>query len=240
MTAASWNAFRPLPLIIACSLIVLAILLLWPSEISAGLHAIVAALFSSHTLRIAEIDTHGRIIDMSAGPGALTTFIVIASLCSAVIGVCISRLLLAVPQALNASPTDMMRRIDASGKRLEEEISTVVALLQSQLKSSDRYATALANADGQLKHFSTAQQLQRIVEVLISENAKVKMEISGLRQGLEVSRSQIGALREDLREAKEMVTIDPLTALKNRRWMHDNLHAIAESGASKQGPLSIV
>lgn len=240
MTTPRLSMSRPLALLAVCAITALACVLLLPSEIRAGLNALTAAQFSAHTLRIAEIDAQGRIIDISASPGSLTTFLAIVTLSSAVIGVCLVHWFLRTSPMQAAPSTDMMRRVDVSGKRLEEEISSVVALLQSQLKSSDRYAAALANADGQLKSFSTAQQLQRIVEVLIGENAKVKTEISSLRRGLEASRTQIDALREDLREAKELVTIDPLTSLKNRRWMQDSLHGVAGSGTSPQAPFSIV
>jgi len=125
------------------------------------------------------------------------------------------------PTAATQAPITI--KLEAAGLKLDCEAAAILALIRSYLEANQSYATSLANAGRSLPALADADQVRKVVQLLVAENDKMQLDASELRTSLEQSRSQIEALRCDLAEAQELGLRDPLTAVGNRRCFDINL-----------------
>ena len=123
-------------------------------------------------------------------------------------------------------------KLEAAGLQLDCEAAAILKLIRSYLEANETYADSLASAGRSLPALADADQVRKVVQVLMAENQKMQLDASELRTSLEQSRSQIETLRSNLAEAQEVGLRDPLTLVGNRRCFDINL--AREIGAARE------
>lgn len=221
--------------------IVLAVigLLLWIQLFTSALGQPIERL-SGHSWQIAELDGQGRIVRLGSSP--FTASLAFGLFVLGATGLAItafSHSAGCVPRDVT-SPGEIAKLVEASGRKLETELAAVLKLISQQLGANKRYASVLTDADVELASPLSVDRIKRIVHFLVAENLKVRTEIDQLQTGFENSKLQIATLRANLCKAQELGFVDGLTSLKNRRWLDENLNAIAAAAAANASPLSFV
>jgi diguanylate cyclase len=107
--------------------------------------------------------------------------------------------------------------LEARGAKLEQQLALFLQLLRRNLEANGHYSASLAQADTALASFAAPDRLRAIVGTLIEANAKMRRETSELSTNLQKSREQVAQLSSQLSQAQELVMLDPLTSLPNRR-----------------------
>jgi diguanylate cyclase len=131
-------------------------------------------------------------------------------------------------------------KVEAATKQLDGKMGSIVTMIRVHLESSENYSDALAQAHAKLLPRASAERVQEVVKVLITENKKMQSETIELRTKLEKSQEEIETLRASLSEAQEMGLRDSLTAIGNRRCFDEILmKEVAESRQAKL-PLSLI
>jgi len=124
--------------------------------------------------------------------------------------------------------------------QLFNHAAAILKVVHSHIAAGDRFSTSLAEADQKLPKLSDPAQVRTLVKLLIAENAKMQQEQALLKEQLQMSQSQIEALRFNLAEAEEVSLTDPLTSVGNRRALDLSLpQAITEASTLKR-PLCLL
>lgn len=123
---------------------------------------------------------------------------------------------------------------------LDNEMSSILELVESYLVSSKSYSGSLNSSLEDLSDTAKPEQLKRIVEVLISENKKMSTQASNLSCSLEQSKAQIQEMRASLVEARETSLKDSLTNLANRRKFEQILAKEAAEAQAQGTDLCLV
>lgn len=128
-----------------------------------------------------------------------------------------------------------------TGVQLFKEAAAILKLVHSQMAAGDRFTNSLAEANLKLPQMSgNADQVRTLVKLLIAENAKMQQEQLLLKQQLELSQTQIEALRFNLAEAEEVSLKDPLTGVSNRRALDLNLQQSMAEATTLKRPLCLL
>lgn len=128
-----------------------------------------------------------------------------------------------------------------TGVQLFNEAAAILKLVHAHMAAGDRFSNSLAEADLKLpKMGGNTDQVRTLVKFLIAENAKMQQEQALLKQQLEMSQSQIEALRFNLAEAEEVGLKDPLTGVCNRRALDINLQQSITEATSLKRPLCLL
>lgn len=130
--------------------------------------------------------------------------------------------------------------IEDVGVKLDDELTEILKLLDSQATSNERYADLLLKTDKALPKLKDPKQVQQILHALIIENKKSHQESVDLQKSLEQSRSQIDDLHHDLNEAQREGLRDALTSLGNRRMFDKSLTQEIEKSDDTNARLSLV
>lgn len=239
-------------IVMAAGLSIIALLIAFsPAGLRDGFDILNPAL-SDYTWQTVKLDTQGRIVRVGSNPFAILALISLVAASVVCVGFSAWRLIGGrgdgsavgfgrTPTAAAAAKNDvMLRKFESAGLKLESELASVLMLLQGQLGSSDRYGMVLEDANKQLPSATSVDQVERIVQLLVGENSRVRTEVTNLKQGLENSQSQIESLRLNLREAEEQSLIDSLTSLKNRRWFDRDAPKVVANAQKAGSPFSLV
>lgn len=128
-----------------------------------------------------------------------------------------------------------------TGVQLFSEAAAILKLVHTHMAAGDRFSNSLAEADKKLPNMSgNPDQVRSLVKFLISENAKMQQEQALLKQQLELSQTQIEALRFNLAEAEEVSLKDPLTGVGNRRALDLNLQQSITEATTLKRPLCLL
>lgn len=254
MKLASTMSSTPV-IMMAAGLSIIALLFAFsPAGLRDGFDILNPAL-SDYTWQTVKLDTQGRIVRVGSNPFAILALISLVAASVVCIGFSAWRLIggrgdsgaagfgrapTGAAAAAAAKNDVMLRKFESAGLKLESELASVLMLLQGQLGSSDRYGMVLEDANKQLPSATSVEQVERIVQLLVTENSHVRTEVANLKQGLENSQSQIESLRLNLREAEEQSLIDSLTSLKNRRWFDRDAPKVVANAQKAGSPFSLV
>ena len=112
-----------------------------------------------------------------------------------------------------------------AGDKLNQQLESISAAIQTAQKSNDAYGKTLAGASQELAAAPEPQHLAKLVQGLTSATRKVQRENSSLEKRLNASTHEVGRLREHLEQVRREAMTDALTTLANRKALDEGLLA---------------
>ncbi len=137
-------------------------------------------------------------------------------------------------------PASDTKDVDTVRDGLEKQLSDLVKTVSRYLESTNSQSAAYEKVRTSLKTASTVEQIQAIVEVLVTSSAQGQQDAEDLRSSLKDAQTQTMALRQRLVKAEKLASHDPLTALPNRRHFQEFLESAVSESHAAYTPLSIV
>ena len=125
---------------------------------------------------------------------------------------------------------------DGLEEQLNKLVETVGRYLQTSQVQSDNYEGVRAS----LTTANTAEKVEAIVSALLEVNAQGQRDVEQLRTSLNEAKVQSAELRNRLEKTEQLVSLDPLTALPNRRHFDTFLSDAIEEAHRKYLPLCVV
>ena len=172
----------------------------------------------------------------------LTGIIVFVALVSAAIAAIAYALAWSAPMlmGLGGKAEPASARVMKASASLGKELTRVLELIRAHLKSNDAYSKVLSAAQARLETLTEPEQIRVVVNLLVAENERMRLETADLKDKLETSEKEINTLRANLSSAEEEVLRDGLTNVGNRRAFDKVLAAEVGKAHKEQLPLSLV
>ncbi len=138
------------------------------------------------------------------------------------------------------SPARFNDRIHNLGQKMAEEISQIMATIDSTRGSMSTYSDDLSRANNQLGSMQDLSELHTVVEDLVQSTRKTLQTNQALETRLQASRNEISELQQNLEAVRTESLTDPLTSLANRKYFDSTLEkSIADAHATGE-PLSLI
>ncbi len=196
--------------------------------------------WSDVSWQIAEVDSRGRLVRLGAHPFAL------ALLFGFVTAGCVS-FAWGAWQFFNGSKLTqrdvdegLSDRLEKVGQELDDEMFTVMRLVQQHMDLSGSHSESLSKAAENLFSSTSPERIKGIIQFLISENKKVQNEVKDLNGRLQQSQQQIEKLRVSLSDSHRLGMLDAVTSLKNRHWLEVHLPKEVQAASEGNEALSII
>ena len=122
------------------------------------------------------------------------------------------------------SPTSQ----DKVNTTIQNELDSIVKLIQEHLACNETFSGSLDRTMASLQDTTSPVQLRKTIELLISDNKKMRAETAKLSHNLQQSKTQIQEIQTELAEARENEMRDPVTGLGNRRLFESGLARAVE------------
>ena len=190
-------------------------------------------LTSLTVLKAVKTDPQGLILTTTYNPLAIALPLLLTVAGLAGMGASLAR----TPAASEGAPT---KRAAQATSQLSTELTKVLGFLRSHLGASETYTQSLANAQSRLMALDVAAQVRVIVNLLVAENERMRLDVNALNGKLEASQSRVEGLQESLKIAEELVLQDPLTSLGNRRHFDDILAKRVAEARTSHAALSLI
>lgn len=129
---------------------------------------------------------------------------------------------------------------DATGVALGLEIASILKFVRDYIDTNNRYADSLNRAQATLGSIAKPDQVWGIVKLLIAENEKIRTDARDLKTRLEASETHIDRLKENLSQAEQIASLDPLTNVGNRRRLESDLARMVVAAHANESPLCLV
>lgn len=133
----------------------------------------------------------------------------------------------------------LSQKQDQTADDLEQELGAVLDMVSKHLTSNRRYESVLGDASADLSANITPAILRRTLEALIAENQRAREEATDLSRALEASRDTLQTMKVNLNQAREEGLLDPLTGLRNRRYLDSQLMSEIEQAEREHQPLCV-
>ncbi|WP_426406807.1 GGDEF domain-containing protein [Bradyrhizobium ganzhouense] len=131
-------------------------------------------------------------------------------------------------------------RIDKVGARVIGEIDDVVDVLSEALGMTSSYDASLSGAAKELSLAKKADQIQSIVESLLSSTREMRESNKTLEDRLILAKSEISNLQQSLEAIRAESLTDPLTGLGNRKYFDRMIGMAVQSALASGEPLSLL
>jgi len=125
-------------------------------------------------------------------------------------------------------------------RHLDHEMAEIAKLVQGHLTSSENYSGSLKNTATSLDDMSSPAQVRAAIQVLLSENAKMRSETVKLNENLTQTRAQVRKLRASLEKSREKEMRDAMTNLANRRYFEISLAREIAEARTHGSPMCLV
>ncbi|MBA2125929.1 GGDEF domain-containing protein [Hyphomicrobium methylovorum] len=221
-------------------LIICATYVFWIMYMRTGGEVAALSPWSDVSWRIAEVDSRGRIIRLGSHPIAIAALFGLVSVGLLGFAVGAWQYFTGNEMARRADNKAQSQRLDKVGRDLDDEVSSLVTLLQQHLEVSSSHSDALASVNRNLPTLTSPEQIRAVVQRLINENARFRGEVDVLNGRLRQSQTQIEKLRANLNESQRLGMIDAVTSLKNRHWLQANMEREVRLAMEANEPLSVI
>jgi diguanylate cyclase len=188
-------------------------------------------------LQTSSIGDGGTVVYTTYNPLAILG---LAAIGLAVVGGIAGLFFWAMPKLTGAAGGQPSDRVVKASRKLDGELSKVLALIRAHVTTNDSYAKSLATAQSRLTGLTEAEQVRVIVSLLVAENERMRRDSTELVKKLEDARKQVEVLRSSLNEAQEFVLQDPLTGVGNRRAFDATIRTVMADCTQKKMPLSLI
>ena len=123
---------------------------------------------------------------------------------------------------------------------LEEQLNRLVDTVGHYIDASHIQSASYESAKASLESANTVEKIETIVAVLMEASARGQSDVERLRSSLNEAKAQAVELRDRLEKTEQLVSLDPLTELPNRRHLDAFLSDAIKEAHSSYLPLSIV
>jgi diguanylate cyclase len=237
-------ALRQLPgpaaAMIGSGVAIICTFLLWSFWLRSDLDADSLRNWSDITWQLAQVDSRGRIVRLGTHPFALAILFGLVSICFTGFAAAAWLWVTGGEFGRKEEVGAMVRRINKVGQDLDDELLTVVHLVKKHVETSGSHSESLAKANRHLSSLTSAEQVRKVVQLLMTENSKMQAEVTALNGRLQQSQAQIEKLRTNLNESQRLGMLDAVTSLKNRHWLDANLPSEVELASESSEPLALI
>lgn len=138
-------------------------------------------------------------------------------------------------------PDDQSQRArEAINREFEQELASVLKLIDSGVNSSDQFEATLTQIGNGISEKASTDPIDGILLRLIEENRRMAEHSQKLNNGLRESRNQIQKLNQELEDVRSQCMRDPLTKIANRRAFDTRLAMETASTESTDEDLCLV
>jgi diguanylate cyclase len=138
------------------------------------------------------------------------------------------------------SPSDIKDRIDTVGSRVANEITQVVATIDSTIGAAGACTEDLAQVDDTLSAIRNRDALRAVVERMVRTANRMQDDQRKLEAQFDTSKSQINQLRVEMQKVMVASLTDPLTGLANRKSLQQSLQKAMTAAAESGEPIAVV
>lgn len=140
---------------------------------------------------------------------------------------------------LHLSESDMQAAQQNIGQQFENQLSSVLAMIQKSVHDSEHFAEALDQIEEGLPKSASMDNIDAIISRLMVENRRMAEHSMELNNGLRESQRQIEKLNHELEEVRSQSMRDPLTGIANRRAFDTRLAAELNASTSSGSDLCL-
>jgi diguanylate cyclase len=126
-----------------------------------------------------------------------------------------------------------------AGDKLNQQLESISAAIQTAQKSNDAYGKTLAGASQELAASPEPGNLAKLVHGLTNATRKVQRENSSLEKRLNASTHEVSRLREHLEQVRREAMTDALTTLANRKAFDEGLDDTCKQAETTGGALTL-
>ncbi len=138
------------------------------------------------------------------------------------------------------SPTRLTEKIDNVGSRVMDEISQVMAMVDTAVGSANSYSEKFADASSKLGNAKDREGIRAIVESLVQTASEMQQNNASLEARLTASKQEINELQENLESVRTESLTDPLTGLANRKYFDQSLTKAMAEAQERSEALTLV
>ena len=133
-----------------------------------------------------------------------------------------------------------LEAVSSGSQAIQDAAQTLVEQVAGSQAAIQGYGETLAHWATRLGDETTVAALVKAVATLSEETRRAGERNRALEQQLSSSVARIARLRQNLAEAKQEVTTDPLTGIANRKAFEARLRRAITQARSERGALSVL
>ncbi|GAB5503253.1 MAG: GGDEF domain-containing protein [Pyruvatibacter sp.] len=126
------------------------------------------------------------------------------------------------------------------GGKLEDELSGVMAMLESATKDTGAYGDSLSDVSAALDTERSPAEVRVLMETLVTATRTMETRSKQLEERLHESKAEVSQLRTNMEEIRTEALTDQLTGLPNRRNFDDSVAASMEKAAEEGTPFTLI
>ncbi|MEN6541074.1 GGDEF domain-containing protein [Parvibaculum sp.] len=129
--------------------------------------------------------------------------------------------------------------IDA-GDKLNLEVNNILKLVAEAAGDSSTLATSVRKASAELSNKSTANDVRRVVDVIVAATRHMETRSKELELRLNETKSELNTLQSSLTKARNEARTDGLTGVANRKAFDEALAQAISQASIDRSPLCLV
>ena len=127
-----------------------------------------------------------------------------------------------------------------AGDRLNLEVDNILKLVAEAAGDSSTLATSVRKASAELSNTSTANDVRRVVEVIVAATRHMETRSKELEHRLNETKTELSSLQSNLSKALNEARTDGLTGVANRKAFDESLAQAIAQAAADGSPLCLV
>lgn len=132
------------------------------------------------------------------------------------------------------------RALERANQILDQELQSIMRLLEQSQQGTDRFGRTLDSFAGQLNGPPDLNRLKNVVNRVAQETKIIADQNSRLQTQLSQSAQQMTELRYNLDKARQESLIDPLTEVGNRKFFDNELRRLMTEASETEEPLCLL
>lgn len=124
-------------------------------------------------------------------------------------------------------PSHSEEKVRRAGEQLNTAIRDVAGVVKNVRSATSQYSGTLETVTGKLGGVNTAEDLQIILETIVSDTEQMVAQNKTLEAQLDKSTQAMEALQRDLETIRREAMTDGLTGLSNRKAFDEEIRRIA-------------
>ena len=126
------------------------------------------------------------------------------------------------------------------GGKLEDELASVMQMLETASKDTGAYGDSLNNVSEALDTERSPAEIRTLMETLVTATRTMESRSKQLEERLQESKAEVTQLRSNMEEIRAEALTDQLTGLPNRRNFDDSVSACMEAATVDGSSFTLV